>query len=712
MNKDKVREISEEDIKNFDQKLIKYMTFIDGTVAIINTKDEDENSQRKIQKNIIFKNEKNEKLKVIKEGDNETNQEQKVAIKYNNKDINYDMIVDNQRNMGINPNYKYRNDDKNLDNNTINNNNLNYFGIINENKNEEDEEINENEKAIKNDLEKMGEKYDGDGNINICNSDIQDANKNNEQKYKEINYNNQEMHEIQFQNYNNSEPNYNNNDFVSQNQENEYFDSNINSLKNSNITKQYAPSQEIQPHIPNDNFNPLFKKRHPQQEQPEYNQNMLPNNFSKNINYYQQNMQKAQLNQEIPPEILNQQFLLNGDTKVINAIPLKKYNENNKYQKYPNTINNDYYLRQKVKKENEKPKIFVATDTKLSNIIPQKNKGQFQLKNQSIIQDVRKENYHQNQNNNNININNMKNNQQFEKEKIIDSNILYPKEGYGNDVNTQNLLKNKNKRKKIIYIRKKKPLVQQHFGVEIIQNEQVTKMSKIIQQDKIGSIQRKHENIDSGDIENRTTQNIIKPSDSNEENKVPPVINKYQIPSIFNNMPYQMPPSHDELLCTCSNPPQYPPMIRNNRIPFDPYSNEEETNYRYRSPPKQTVISITPMRTIKETNSPFSENIEFSYNNTNRYFRNERNKNKGFRTLSPSIYPNTYERQHYEYENRDRNYENNYNNEQRKNYSNLIYPQRRRDEPMMIVEENENVNRDNNAYEQYRRGQRMVRSDY
>ena len=80
--------------------------------------------------------------------------------------------------------------------------------------------------------------------------------------------------------------------------------------------------------------------------------------------------------------------------------------------------------------------------------------------------------------------------------------------------------------------------------------------------------------------------------------------------------------------------------------------------------------------------------------------------------MSPQRYPNIYERQQYEYENRDRNYENNYINEGRKNYSSLIYPQRRRDEPMIMVKENENINRDNNTYEQYRRGQRMVRSDY
>ena len=706
MNKDKVKEISTEDIKQFDPNLIKYMTFIDGTVAIIDSEDEDGNSQRKIPKNIAFKN---QKFKVIKEGNNENKQEQNTGIKYNNKDINYEKIVDNQRNMGTNPNYEYRNDDKNLDNKTINNNNLNNFGIINENNDEEDEEIKENEKVIKNDLGSLGEKYDGDESINNCNSDIQNTNKNNEQKYKKINYNNQELHEIQFQDYNNSEPNYNNNDFVPQSQEKEIIESNNNSIKNSNNINQYVPRQEIQPHISNDNFNLQFKKSPPQQEQPEYNKNMLPNNYSKNINYYQKNIQNTPLNQEIPQELLNQQFLLNRDTKVINAIPLEKYNENNKYQKYQNTIDDDNDLRQKVKKENEKPKIFVATDTNTSNIITQKNMERFRLENQNVIQDFRQENYYQNQNNN---INNMKNNQQFEKEKIIGSNVLYPREGYGNDVNIQNQLKKKNKRKKVIYIRKKKPLIQQHFGVEIIQNKEEAKLSKKIQQYQIDSIQRKHENIKSNNIINKNTQNIIKSSDSNEDNKVPPVINKYQNPSYFNNMPYQMPPSQDELVCTCNIPPQYPPIIGNNRIPYDPYSNEEETNYRYRSPPKQTVISITPMRTIKETNSPFPENIEFSYNNSNRYFRNERNRNKGFRTLSPQRYQNIYERQQYEYENRDRNYENNYNNEGRKNYSSLIYPQRRRDEPMKMAKENENINRDNNTYEQYRRGQRMVRSDY
>ena len=117
------------------------------------------------------------------------------------------------------------------------------------------------------------------------------------------------------------------------------------------------------------------------------------------------------------------------------------------------------------------------------------------------------------------------------------------------------------------------------------------------------------------------------------------------------------------------------------------------------------------MRTIKKTNSPLPENIEFSYNNPNRYYRNEGNRQ--FRTLSPINYPIRYERMSsHEYENIDENYENNFYNESGRNYSNFVYPQRR-DEPIMIYEGNDDDDiRDNNGYELYRRGQRMVRSNY
>ena len=856
MDKDKVREIDINQIQELDQNQIKYMTLIDGTIAIINSDEKNENYPKKIQENMVVENEiikeTNEENDEINEKQNEQNQnfiinpnkqniineneiDNQVYMDTNqnneseiNNQVNMDTYqnneneINNQVNMDTNQNNENeinnqlnmdtnQNNKNNIDNNVMKNN-MNNFEVLNENQYEtnEEEEINENENMEKEMIEKnTEEKFDGADNYNNSNLDNKEINQINEQQFEEnVNdYNNNiQIQHNNFQDNNDSEPNINNDDFMIQNEQNEIINNNNNNdnIQNQNNINKIPQKLENQEQIQSKSNNSQYKNSPPQQDQEEYYENNIPNesqnkvkykayeiindsnnnyfvnsnnmnekmnykiittnnykivddsselnnisnepkiyiknnndekinnNYSQNMNY-KKDINNSQLNQKIIPEILNQKFISTGDIKVVNAIPLENYiqTKNKKYQAYQNMAN-----------KNEKEKIFVATDTNSSNIIPQQKKGQIQIQfeNQNINEDYRQQNLNENQNNipnvaqieyNNINnnqnkipyrnqiqYNNIKDNQQFEKRNNFYTNVLYPKEGYGNSEIIQNQLKNNNKKKKKkkkLYIRKKNPLVLQHFEVQI-QDQKEEILSEIPQQNQINYAIHQNQDINlnnniNTNINNTTNnnvQNIKRHSTSNEKNKVPPVINKYQNPHNYNNIFYH---PKGEYVCTCSIPPQYHPIIPNNRIPIQLYSDEQELNYGYRSPPKRTVISITPMRTIKKTNSPFPENIEFSYNNPNRYYRNEGNRQ--FRTLSPINYPIRYERMpSYEYENIDENYENNFYNEGGRNHSNIVHPQRR-DERIMIYEGNDDDDiRDNNGYELYRRGQRMVRSNY
>ena len=212
-------------------------------------------------------------------------------------------------------------------------------------------------------------------------------------------------------------------------------------------------------------------------------------------------------------------------------------------------------------------------------------------------------------------------------------------------------------------------------------------------------------------------------SSSEEENKVPPVQRIYQSQSHhnynYNNLQYNTPQlikiyPQQEPVCNC-NQKQYYPIISSNSIPIRAYINEEKN--RIPCTPNQTLISLTPMRTIDEPKSPFLDTIENHYNhnihnNQIRYFRNQRNM--GFRALTPNrIYSNNnnFERQQIEFDNNSEYYRNNYNNGRRIKNATSSYKNRRVVEPILIYDDDEPINEDN-LPDNYERRQRLVRSNY
>ena len=117
MDKNKVKFVTLEEIKNIEPSLIKFMTFIDGTVAMVDSDKEDEESEEK-------DNDKNEMNK-----DN-MNQEEK------------EPDIQNDPNMYLN--FESESETNIQNNNKINNNNMNNSNNKKENNINNNYRINQN----------------------------------------------------------------------------------------------------------------------------------------------------------------------------------------------------------------------------------------------------------------------------------------------------------------------------------------------------------------------------------------------------------------------------------------------------------------------------------------------------------------------------------------------------------------------------------------
>ena len=324
---------------------------------------------------------------------------------------------------------------------------------------------------------------------------------------------------------------------------------------------------------------------------------------------------------------------------------------------YTKTINVKNQIPNQNQNETQNPTILIQTDFETNKtIIPQQYVEQPQI----IIQEQKLQNENKNSNINiNTNINPSKNNNQNGKQVNNNMNVLYPKEGYGNDENIQKKLKKK-KKKKIIYIRHK-PIALQHFDVQIIQNPVIPQPYQPYQLPP--------------DVPQNNYVVNNHPRYQIHENIVPPVQNRHQNQYVYNSSQLvKIYPSQEEPMCNYNYHRPYTPIIRNNRaMQMRSYMNEEGNNYNYKSPyrPKQTVISLTPMRTINQPNSPFIENMQIPNENEMRYNRREI-RNREYRALTPPSYSNNFERQ-YEYENYNY-FNNNYDNRRRRMNDYPLYP--------------------------------------
>ena len=507
-------------------------------------------------------------------------------------------------------------------------------------------------------------------------------------QYKNINY--------QFNNQNLQHHHNDNNNFISYNQ------SKINKINNYS---NYSEEEKSLGTIKEKNNYKLYSSNNCRADKNSY----ISKNYKgsekttfmqdKNTdNNYQKPLERLVIKNEEEPDASNHKVFVSTYTKTINISPQQNLSNIQMNQK---NINNKQQT-QTLNSEALSPKILIATSPRAKYVIPQHYVEQPQINiqnqklnensnpnfNNNIIQSTnqsKNNNQSLNQNyNNNINQNlndnlnknlnqnaNQSSNQNYnqniskninqnlnhnQNERQNNINVIYPKEGYGNNENIQRQLKRKKKKK--IIVRRQKPILQQHFDVQIIQNIQGNEIPQIYQNYQVPP------NI------NQNNYNNLHQGYPIQQNIVPPVQNRHQNQYVYNSSQLvKIYPPHPEPKCNCGyHHQQYPPINPNSKsLPIQPHLNEGENHYQYKSPyrPKQTIISLTPMRTINQPTSPYQEFMQIHNNNEMRNYRKER-RNREYRALTPPSYANNYERE-YEFENNNKHFYHNYDNRRRQN---------------------------------------------
>ena len=560
-----------------------------------------------------------------------------------NEQINENWM--NNKQSGGNDNYiNYQNEINRNINNNFNNNPYYYNNNINYNEYDINEQIEDNVNNVQEIIlgNRRIERFDGaECNNNNKVREKQNINTQFFNKEQEIQDNNiQEF--ITFNNYNkkirNNEMNYNNinqmnTDFKQD--ENEYLSGGLNNNIDNN-----PYNQNIENYLNNnlDNFSNQDNSEGTIKEKTNYK--LYSSNNCKEEKYayvsinYKESEKTTFMNEKKENNMQNNNFVLKNDKE--------QYPQNHKVFISTNirTINGNPQNQNEIQNQ----RILLQNNIEQNNIIPQ----QYNKQPQVIIKELQNLNQ-----NSNINENN--NFCQNEKKNNNNIDVLYHKDGYGNEEYIQKKLKKKRK-KKIIYIRHK-PIVLQHFDFKIIQKDQEALIPQEYRHYQLQpNIQQKNYISDF---------NQVYPI---QENIVPPVQNRHQNQYVYNSSQLvKIYPPQKESLFNCNYHRPYTPILRNKRsIPMRSYGNEEDKQFNYKSPyrPKQTIISLTPMKTINQPNSPFIENKEIPNNNKIRYFIRER-RNKEYRALTPPNYSHNFERQ-YDFENNYNYYNNNYGNKRRR----------------------------------------------
>ena len=416
--------------------------------------------------------------------------------------------------------------------------------------------------------------------------------KNIEENKKENNHNN--LNNI------NENNNYNDNDI---NSNVNYMSQNIQS-DNNELNNSKSKNIKIQEII-------VGNRRIERYDGAEYN----------NQNENKQNQAQFDNNQLVFPE----QFNINGfDNSEFNFIPINAYNQQIQQSSFYNNIN-------EIQSQ-------VQFDPQFQNNIPyplnlNQNQVGISNNNNSPKNDEYINNNFNHQCNqiyqntlNNTQISQEMNPEYFEianREKMFNSippeynqknisvKVLYPKPGYGNSEEVQNKLKKK-KKKKIKYVRRLKPLIEQHFDMQINQTEEEINIPSIYQ-----PYLEQHQHRNNFPIEQTFRQKFI-----------PHIPNKYKIRKF----------AHPKSKLTSQDFLNYDESL----FDYNSTGEQERSNIYYNSAckqsPRQTIINITPMRTINRWNS-----ISIPYNNGERKFKTE--GYKSYMHMTPSRYidnENTY----------------------------------------------------------------------
>ena len=307
--------------------------------------------------------------------------------------------------------------------------------------------------------------------------------------------------------------------------------------------------------------------------------NFIPNNDYNAYNAYNEHMQQNpiynDMNKIQSQAQFNQQFQ-NNSPHPLNACPNQiDFSNCNNSPKNDEYINNNY---------NHQNNQIYQNDLKNTQISQQMNPEYFEMANREKVVEEIPQHYNQ---------------------KNISVEVLYPKPGYGNSEEIQNKLK---KKKKIKYIRRLKPLIEQHFDVQIIQTEEEVEIPPIYQPYLVQQNQY------------RNKIPIDQPYYAPYPQKgIPHIPRKYKN-KIYNYNTCQKPKIPTQDFCNCYDSPSN----------YNSTEEMERNNIYYctsKPSPRQTIINITPMRTINRWKTS---------NNSERQF-----KTKGYisdRHTTPSKY--------------------------------------------------------------------------
>ena len=438
---------------------------------------------------------------------------------------------------------------------------------------------------------------------------------NNQKIYRQINCNDKEIqiNKSNENNINNKEVNnYNENDNNIINENNAYYDNEINCNDNYMSQNLQRDNNELNNfesnNVKNEKNNKVQEimvgnRRMERYDGAEYN----------NPNVYKLNEAQFSNGQFIYPEQVNIKAFNNSEYNFIPNNVYHTYNEHIQQNPIYNEINeiqSQARFNPQIQNNNPHP----------LNACP--NQVDFCNFNNSLKNDeyINNNNYYNHQNTHQIYQNDLSNTQisqqmnpeYFEManmEKVVEAmpqqnnqknifvKVLYPKPGYGNSEEIQNKLK---KKKKIKYIRRLKPLIEQHFDVQIIQTQEEVEIPSIYQPYLVQQNQY------------RNNFPIDQPSYAPFPQKgIPHFPRKYKnkIYHYNSNKKPKIPPQD---FCN------YDEFLSNYNSAEEPEKNNIYYNCTCKPSPRQTIINITPMKTINRWNTN---------NNSERQFQTERYKN-------------------------------------------------------------------------------------
>ena len=406
-----------------------------------------------------------------------------------------------------------------------------------------------------------------------------EKNKNNENVNRINNINESNTYYGNELNYNcNSNVNYKNQNFQNDNNElNNCESNNIKHEKNIKVQEIIVGNRKMERYDGAEYNNPNVYK----QNEAQFSNNQFLFHEHVNINAFNNSEYNC-----IPNNAYNEHIQQSPIYNNINEIQLQEQFNTQFHNNSPYPLNNEYINNNYNYQHNH----IYQNDLKNTQMSQQMNPEYFEMGNREKVVEAMPQQYNQ---------------------KNISVEVLYPKPGYGNSEEIQNKLK---KKKKIKYVRRLRPLIEQHFDVHIIQTQEEVEIPSIYPPYLVQQNQYRY-NIP-------VDQPNYAPFPQKAIHHLP---KKYKIKKYKNKKydTYQKSKISQQDFCNSHESQS------NYYSTEDMERNKIYYNCTCRPSPRQTIINITPMKTINRWNTN---------NDMERQFKTE--GYKSYRHMAPSKYMN------------------------------------------------------------------------